>query len=94
MVFCNKLSDLNFKSDVFVTILILIDGFLQYKKHCLVLSHTKVTILILIDGFLQLEKVIIYQKSIPVTILILIDGFLQCFRYPSLFGWKKSQSLF
>ena len=61
-----------------VTILILIDGFLQWniildKKH-----KIKVTILILIDGFLQFSKK--YSLSTPtdnVTILILIDGFLQ-----------------
>ena len=36
-----------------VTILILIDGFLQYKKTFDVVFEEKVTILILIDGFLQ-----------------------------------------
>ena len=41
-----KLSDL-------VTILILIDGFLQCVFHLLIVCVTKVTILILIDGFLQ-----------------------------------------
>ena len=56
MVFCNelhlKLSDLNFK----VTILILVDGFLQSDS----LGPNKdlfiVTILILVDGFLQLNN--------------------------------------
>ena len=39
-----------------VTILILIDGFLQYlKKLCIVRLNCNVTILILIDGFLQCE---------------------------------------
>ena len=38
-----------------VTILILIDGFLQYSSNCLKVAYTYVTILILIDGFLQLE---------------------------------------
>ena len=37
----------------YVTILILIDGFLQYKMVKMELVVFKVTILILIDGFLQ-----------------------------------------
>ena len=36
-----------------VTILILIDGFLQYNKSDVEEVHIIVTILILIDGFLQ-----------------------------------------
>ena len=36
-----------------VTILILIDGFLQSQKKIKLLHDTTVTILILIDGFLQ-----------------------------------------
>ena len=36
-----------------VTILILIDGFLQYKIEQITEEHFRVTILILIDGFLQ-----------------------------------------
>ena len=36
-----------------VTILILIDGFLQYGKYTVQSSEEIVTILILIDGFLQ-----------------------------------------
>ena len=64
---------------VFVTILILIDGFLQYKitdtlEHC----TEMVTILILIDGFLQYKNSInIVSNNNSVTIHILIDGFLQ-----------------
>ena len=38
-----------------VTILILIDGFLQYTNDYLKGINTIVTILILIDGFLQLK---------------------------------------
>ena len=36
-----------------VTILILVDGFLQYNVANFVLSYSQVTILILVDGFLQ-----------------------------------------
>ena len=36
-----------------VTILILIDGFLQYKDKLIQILQQQVTILILIDGFLQ-----------------------------------------
>ena len=44
----------NFKS--IVTILILIDGFLQYTLEIIVMYLKNVTILILIDGFLQYNK--------------------------------------
>ena len=40
--------------EIFVTILILIDGFLQSLKTTQKLKTRAVTILILIDGFLQL----------------------------------------
>ena len=53
MVFCNvefKWRDWN---HTIVTILILIDGFLQYKMTINAVSILQVTILILIDGFLQ-----------------------------------------
>ena len=39
--------------EIKVTILILIDGFLQFQKSFKSHTHTDVTILILIDGFLQ-----------------------------------------
>ena len=39
-----------------VTILILIDGFLQYAFSIQMLREPNVTILILIDGFLQLRQ--------------------------------------
>ena len=61
-----------------VTILILIDGFLQYCRKVSIFEYEDVTILILIDGFLQYK--IGFQKKqtmTEVTILILIDGFLQ-----------------
>ena len=53
MVFCNTnkaLADVDF---TVVTILILIDGFLQYSLFIRIGGTGKVTILILIDGFLQ-----------------------------------------
>ena len=53
MVFCNKeVIDDNFNCPL-VTILILIDGFLQYNIESLYAFFDDVTILILIDGFLQ-----------------------------------------
>ena len=39
-----------------VTILILIDGFLQYGQEVVKKSNINVTILILIDGFLQYKN--------------------------------------
>ena len=61
-----------------VTILILIDGFLQYIDNRGYRYPKKgVTILILIDGFLQYDYDRVYNQSVFVTILILIDGFLQ-----------------
>ena len=60
-----------------VTILILIDGFLQSDVIDLYLTLQDVTILILIDGFLQYKKSDVEEVHIiHVTILILIDGFL------------------
>ena len=61
-----------------VTILILIDGFLQSVYHDELNNfNLKVTILILIDGFLQFVNGKIVTVKYNVTILILIDGFLQ-----------------
>ena len=61
-----------------VTILILIDGFLQLRISNYTDRKNKVTILILIDGFLQSDTGVYYNMYITVvTILILIDGFLQ-----------------
>ena len=45
------------KGKKYVTILILIDGFLQYCNLGVHNMYTKVTILILIDGFLQYKLV-------------------------------------
>ena len=52
MVFCNIGSMSIYEKLARVTILILIDGFLQYNIF-VDETATKVTILILIDGFLQ-----------------------------------------
>ena len=61
-----------------VTILILIDGFLQYSYNRVKNHYIDVTILILIDGFLQCRNSTRYGTPYSkVTILILIDGFLQ-----------------
>ena len=79
-----------------VTILILIDGFLQY--HCsrtLNINKEKVTILILIDGFLQFKMEEKQNQVFNVTILILIDGFLQFkIGYYTFTRFVESQSLF
>ena len=53
MVFCNKGAPKVLTKNVNVTILILIDGFLQYLKGISKMMIDDVTILILIDGFLQ-----------------------------------------
>ena len=53
MVFCNTEK---YKSKTFcicVTILILVDGFLQYQGITYIGNNEFVTILILVDGFLQ-----------------------------------------
>ena len=52
MVFCNLKIDLSQGCFISVTILILVDGFLQYIQ-VLGFKEVKVTILILVDGFLQ-----------------------------------------
>ena len=77
MVFCNETKPAEVTCTVGVTILILIDGFLQYQYHLLKTDDYIVTILILIDGFLQYFKGEKMEFKILVTILILIDGFLQ-----------------
>ena len=46
---------------IIVTILILIDGFLQLSKGFIPHSQASVTILILIDGFLQLKTIYPYK---------------------------------
>ena len=53
MVFCNLQTEIVKRFYVEVTILILIDGFLQFKQAVIKNDKTAVTILILIDGFLQ-----------------------------------------
>ena len=65
------------KRSLIVTILILIDGFLQFIICITEKGVYKVTILILIDGFLQFIKLHLKLSDLNVTILILIDGFLQ-----------------
>ena len=54
MVFCNNCYDNILDNEYGVTILILIDGFLQFKQEIKNKEDKTVTILILIDGFLQL----------------------------------------
>ena len=53
MVFCNNISKEAIDELLSVTILILIDGFLQFQQSVYLVIQGKVTILILIDGFLQ-----------------------------------------
>ena len=54
MVFCNIDIDAFLGGDIIVTILILIDGFLQSDIGKFdTMMYNEVTILILIDGFLQ-----------------------------------------
>ena len=78
MVFCNMFESRHGKLIGTVTILILIDGFLQFNTNSILLDVMKnVTILILIDGFLQYYKCYQLYSTRSVTILILIDGFLQ-----------------
>ena len=78
MVFCNENYNEYNSFNKAVTILILIDGFLQLRAEQLNRGKSKhVTILILIDGFLQYEVDFYAFTNYNVTILILIDGFLQ-----------------
>ena len=53
MVFCNNSKQMWYKTEPHVTILILIDGFLQFRHEGVFTGTREVTILILIDGFLQ-----------------------------------------
>ena len=53
MVFCNEYDIESIIGHETVTILILVDGFLQYIKGLETVIKDNVTILILVDGFLQ-----------------------------------------
>ena len=78
MVFCNEIKNGISKVCRKVTILILIDGFLQLYTTEGEQTDKMVTILILIDGFLQYIGELMGSRNVfRVTILILIDGFLQ-----------------
>ena len=57
MVFCNIIGGQFYYNACGVTILILIDGFLQYNAELKIDKYGNVTILILIDGFLQYHTV-------------------------------------
>ena len=70
MVFCNVIDTFCRVCEAAVTILILVDGFLQLKKQKKILKQLiQVTILILVDGFLQyckpVKKVYNYQCHNP-----------------------------
>ena len=56
MVFCNKSDVLEDDTYINVTILILVDGFLQFATISFATIFRNVTILILVDGFLQLSN--------------------------------------
>ena len=78
MVFCNVTDKGTYYNAYIVTILILVDGFLQYFNSKNDEIESFVTILILVDGFLQYTGT--YASAyvlVKVTILILVDGFLQ-----------------
>ena len=53
MVFCNRHIIINNCTYLRVTILILVDGFLQFGSTTAHKTFVNVTILILVDGFLQ-----------------------------------------
>ena len=57
MVFCNIISLFKRYNKILVTILILIDGFLQFRYRFRSFRLQYVTILILIDGFLQYSDI-------------------------------------
>ena len=66
MVFCNNICFKYIIFHIYVTILILIDGFLQSSKVQKHGGSKLVTILILIDGFLQFNT-FSYVKSVLVS---------------------------
>ena len=95
MVFCNLESGFTWIQDAPVTILILIDGFLQYKTDYLsidcLISHNPYFnrwFSAINDNYIKVE----YFKG--VTILILIDGFLQFSKSLIKDSSNWSQSLF
>ena len=95
MDFCNTYSTRHRYKSPIVTILILIDGFLQLQRKTNTKNGRIVTILILVDGFLQYMSNKLSRVKSAVTILILVDGFLQYKQMPELFAtFNASQSLF
>ena len=67
MVFCNNVWLNGIRNVWNVTILILIDGFLQYKAISMNYDKKEVTILILIDGFLQFNWTYIGEASLKLS---------------------------
>ena len=95
MVFCNHSIIKFLKKYNDVTILILVDGFLQLEALLMKRTLKNVTILILVDGFLQYNRHIETVLKCSVTILILVDGFLQYnLKVAYTYTHNKSQSLF
>ena len=78
MVFCNINTYNLIRSELAVTILILIDGFLQFKYTDRILADTNSHNPYFNRWFSAIKERKEYeQNKIDVTILILIDGFLQ-----------------
>ena len=94
MVFCNKRKGGENIDMWNVTILILIDGFLQYESRHFSIQTSNCHNPYFNRWFSAILGVFGFEKLQKVTILILIDGFLQ-FRFNSNGDvLDKSQSLF
>ena len=79
MVFCNKQYKRKLLQWALVTILILIDGFLQCCKYRLERNYNRSHNPYFNRWFSAIPYIIFFSPAvISVTILILIDGFLQC----------------
>ena len=79
MVFCNMMAILIINTQKSVTILILIDGFLQFKMVSVCITDTGGHNPYFNRWFSAIRNPVVNKTQTScVTILILIDGFLQC----------------
>ena len=94
MVFCNEDNTKEPLSGILVTILILIDGFLQSNGFLSKEDKVKCHNPYFNRWFSAMGHKKVLQKDINVTILILIDGFLQCNYYGRKHGLNRHNPYF
>ena len=64
-------------TEIQVSILVLVEGILQYDKKSTTYSARDVSILVLVEGILQYDKKSTTYSARDVSILVLVEGILQ-----------------